>query len=169
MEDILELCQQDDAITSATMEVIFLNEPAQHADGLTRELFSQGWKRILPLFFEGTNFHVPRVDPDCSKELFKILGRIARHGFVLTGYFPIGMAQWYFNTPITTMSYSLWRAWLCDAEILLPMYLRTETRPVNGNVKWISTFDPSPADLLLRLRWLNPSALSFLSVPNTYL
>ncbi|KAJ7331289.1 hypothetical protein OS493_020079 [Desmophyllum pertusum] len=65
---------------------------AEDADGLTRELFSQGWKSILPLFFEGTNFHVPRVDPDCSEELFEILGRIASHGFVFTGFFPLGIA-----------------------------------------------------------------------------
>lgn len=73
-EDILKLYGQDDDITSTTLQVSFLNEPAEDADGLTRELFSQGWKSILPLFFEGTDFHVPRVDPDCSEELFENLG-----------------------------------------------------------------------------------------------
>ena len=34
---------------------------------------------------------MPRVDPDCSKELFEILGHNTSHGFVLTGYFPVGM------------------------------------------------------------------------------
>lgn len=92
MEDILKLYRQDDAIIRTTLEVTFINEPAEDADGLTRELFSQGWKSILPLFFEGTNFHVPRVDPDCSEELFEILGRIASHGFVLTGFCPLGIA-----------------------------------------------------------------------------
>ena len=32
---------------------------------------------------------MPRVDPDCTEELFEILGRIASHGFLLTGYFPV--------------------------------------------------------------------------------
>ena len=34
---------------------------------------------------------MPRVDPDCSKELFEILGHNTSHGFVLTIYFPVGM------------------------------------------------------------------------------
>lgn len=92
VEDILQLYRLNEALINTTLEVTFMNEPAEDADGLTRELFSQGWKNILPLFFEGTSFHVPRVDPDCSEELFEILGRIASHGFVLTGYFPVGIA-----------------------------------------------------------------------------
>ena len=35
---------------------------------------------------------MPRIDPDCTEELFEILGRIASHGFVLTGYFSVGIA-----------------------------------------------------------------------------
>ena len=88
VEDMLQLYRENEGLTNTTLEVTFINEPAEDADGLTRELFSQGWKNILPLFFEGTSFHVPRVDPDCSEELFEILGRIASHGFILTGYFP---------------------------------------------------------------------------------
>lgn len=57
----------------------------------TRALFS-GLEKHPPFFFEGTNFHVPHVHPDCTEELFKILGRIASHAFVLTGYFPVGIA-----------------------------------------------------------------------------
>ena len=78
VEDILQLYRMNKALTSSPLEVTFLHE-----------LFSQGWKNILPLFFEGTNFHVPRVDPDCTEELFEILGRLGSHGFVLTGYFPV--------------------------------------------------------------------------------
>lgn len=90
-DDLIKLYRQQDTCFT-TLDVKFLNEPAEDADGLTRELFSQGWKTILPQFFEGTTFHVPRVDPDCTEELFEILGRIASHGFVLTGYFPVGIA-----------------------------------------------------------------------------
>ena len=90
-DDLIKLYRQQDTCFR-TLDVKFLNEPAEDADGLTRELFSQGWKTILPQFFEGTTFHLPRVDPDCTEGLFEILGRIASHGFVLTGYFPVGIA-----------------------------------------------------------------------------
>ncbi|KAJ7380594.1 hypothetical protein OS493_009061 [Desmophyllum pertusum] len=40
----------------------------------------------------GTTFHAPRVDLDCSEELFELLGRIATHGFLLTGFFPVSIA-----------------------------------------------------------------------------
>ena len=45
-EDILRLYGQDDDITSTTLQVSFLNEPAEDADGLMGELFSQGWNRL---------------------------------------------------------------------------------------------------------------------------
>ena len=94
VEDILQLYRMNKTLTSSLLEVTFLNEPAEDADGLTCELFWQGWKNILPLGFEGTtNFHVPRVDPDCTEELFEILGRLGSHGFVLTGYFPVEIAS----------------------------------------------------------------------------
>ena len=75
-------------LVNTILELEFTNRPAEDADGLTCELFSQGWKNILHLFFEGTNFHVPRVDPDFSEELFEVFGCIASHGFILhTSYF----------------------------------------------------------------------------------
>ena len=93
VEDILRLYRMNKTLTSSPLEVTFLNEPAEDADGLTRDLFLQGWKNILPLFFEVTNFHVPHVDPDCTEKLFEILGHLGSHGFVLTGYFQVEIAQ----------------------------------------------------------------------------
>jgi len=51
VKDILQLYRMNKTLTSSQLEVTFLNEPAEDVDGLTRELFSQGWKNILPLFF----------------------------------------------------------------------------------------------------------------------
>jgi len=91
VDDLGRLYGQRD-ICCTTLLMKFLNEPAEDADGLTRELFSHGWNNILPFFFEGTTFDVPREDPVCTEELFEILRRIASHGFVLTSYFPVGKA-----------------------------------------------------------------------------
>lgn len=92
MEETLKLYRDEATISTSKLEVEFKNEPAEDLDGLTRELFSQVWNHLLPMYFEGTNFHVPRVDPDCSEELFALLGRITSHAFLLTGFFPIGIA-----------------------------------------------------------------------------
>lgn len=46
VQDLIKLYGQHN-ICSTTLDVKFLNEPAEDADGLTRELFSQGWKSIL--------------------------------------------------------------------------------------------------------------------------
>lgn len=32
------------------------------------------------------------MNPDCTEELFEILGRLGSHRFVLTGYFPVEIA-----------------------------------------------------------------------------
>lgn len=92
VEDTLKLYREKKIITSCKLEEEFRNEPAEDLDGLTRELFSQMWKNVLPMYFKGTTFHAPRVDLDCSEELFELLGRIATHGFLLTGFFPVSIA-----------------------------------------------------------------------------
>ena len=40
VEDMLQLYRQNEGLTNTTLEVSFMNEPAEDADGLTRELFS---------------------------------------------------------------------------------------------------------------------------------
>lgn len=90
--DILKLYRVNDTLTTAPLEVTFLNEPAEDAHSLTREMISEALKHIFPTFFQGSYFHMPRVDPDCSEVLFELLGRFASHGLVLTGYFPLGIA-----------------------------------------------------------------------------
>ena len=42
-DDLIKLYRQQDTCFT-TLDVKFHNEPAEDADGLTRELFSQGWK-----------------------------------------------------------------------------------------------------------------------------
>ena len=73
LEDILQLYRMNETLTSTPLEVTFLNDPAEDADGLTHKLSSQGWKNILPLFFEGTNFHVPRWIQTVLKSYLKSL------------------------------------------------------------------------------------------------
>ena len=75
VRDVLQLYRQKETIATCKLEVEFLGEPAEDLDGLTRELFSLMWKNVLPRYFEGTTFYVPRIDPDCTEDFFKVLGK----------------------------------------------------------------------------------------------
>ena len=80
MEDILKLYGQDDDITSTTVQVTFLNEPAEDADGLTRELFPQGWKSILPYSLrESISMYpvwIPTAPKNCLRTLAALLAMV---------------------------------------------------------------------------------------------
>lgn len=42
VEHMLQLYRENEGLTNTTLEVTFMNEPAEDVDGLTRKLFSQG-------------------------------------------------------------------------------------------------------------------------------
>ena len=70
-----------------------MHEEEEDVEGITREVFSLFWMECLPCYFEGITAFRPRVDADCTSELFKLLGTIVSHGYVLTGTFPMQIAQ----------------------------------------------------------------------------
>ena len=69
------------------------DELAQDLDGVKREVYSIFWDEIISKYFEGGMSFVPRVSPDVTDELCKILGRAICHSFLLTGIWPIQISK----------------------------------------------------------------------------
>lgn len=89
----LEACQD---LLDRSLSVQFIGERADDLSGVTRELFSIFFREVKDAYFEGCTQMAPRVDPqtcDSDGTLFATLGRIASHCFVVTGIFPIFIAQ----------------------------------------------------------------------------
>lgn len=83
----------DPLLHTKKITATFLHEEGEDVDGITREVFSLFWRECLPRYFEGVSTYYPHVDSDCTYELLKLFGSIASHGYVLTGKFPIQIAQ----------------------------------------------------------------------------
>ncbi|XP_068726598.1 uncharacterized protein [Montipora capricornis] len=83
---------KDDGILCSTLSVSFLRETAL-GDGVLREVFSTFWDSFLARFCEGNKqfAFVPR--PSLTDEDYVAVGRIMSHQFLLTGTFPVQVAE----------------------------------------------------------------------------
>ncbi|XP_028409541.1 uncharacterized protein LOC114532162 [Dendronephthya gigantea] len=75
------------------VKFIIQDELAQDLDGVKREIYSIFWDDITNQYFEGGKSLVPRVGPDVTDELCKILGRALIHSFLITGIWPIQISK----------------------------------------------------------------------------
>lgn len=93
--DVLRIysdCDRD--ILDSQLYVCFTGENACDMSGVTREMFSTFYRAVSAKYFEGGMEMVPRVDPDtCNNELFRALGRVISHCYLITGMFPIFIAK----------------------------------------------------------------------------
>ena len=74
------------------LDVGFVGEPGVDANGLKKETFSLFWVEALNKLFDGGIEVVPIVDP-ASSAMFKCLGVILTHGYILTGFYPVNVAE----------------------------------------------------------------------------
>jgi len=79
------------------MKVAFKDELGLDYDGLTKELFSKFWKKIMPEFFKGENRSVPFLSLSKIRkgldENFIIIGRILAHTIILTKLIPTNICK----------------------------------------------------------------------------
>ena len=83
---------KDDSILCSKLSVSFLSETAL-GDGVLREVFSSFWDSCLARFCEGNKQFVFVPRPSLTDEDYVAVGRIISHQFLLTGTFPVQVAE----------------------------------------------------------------------------
>ena len=90
-DDVLEMYRSNPDLPKHTINVEFQGEMGD-VDGLTREMFALFWGEARDRLFDGSTEVTPVIDPS-SSSTFYLLGIILTHGFILTGFFPVFIAQ----------------------------------------------------------------------------
>ena len=96
VQDMLQL-YKDKGVAEGLLNVNFCNEPALDMDGVKREAFTLFWEKVMPLYFDGTTTHVPRISLSIDESVYVTLGRILSHGFVMVGVFPTMINEVFFS------------------------------------------------------------------------
>ena len=91
VDELLALCSDKD-ILDCTLSVSFADENAL-GDGVLREVYSVFWDSFVARFCEGSRQFAVIPNPSLSDENYEALGRIITHQLVLTGTFPIQLAE----------------------------------------------------------------------------
>ena len=95
VEDMMEIYSKDATIPSCDVIISFKGEKAIDVGGVKNEAFSLFWEEICKpshSLFHGENVKVPIVNAanaSANRTVFKLLGTIMSHTFVLTGVFPV--------------------------------------------------------------------------------
>jgi len=59
----------------------------------TDSVFTEFWRRILKMCFEGDEEVVPKLSPLQQRDMFCILGRVLTHGLVMMNYWPLRLSR----------------------------------------------------------------------------
>ena len=89
---ILELYSNQE-FCKALPKFNFEGEFAEDLDGPKRAVYNAFWQEIFQMHFEGCGSVVPRFGPDISDELVCVIGRVALHGYICSGMFPIRISK----------------------------------------------------------------------------
>lgn len=81
---------ESDAILFSKLHISFIDETGL-GDGVLREVFSTFWDSFLSRYGEGNNQFA--IVPTLTEQDYEALGRMISHQFVLTGTFPIQLAE----------------------------------------------------------------------------
>ena len=90
--DLLKIYETNVKLTTLELRVKFNGETGIDGGGLTRELFPVFWKSAENIMCEGSSAKIPVLSPEYVSHYF-LLGKILSHGFILTGFLPIGLAS----------------------------------------------------------------------------
>ena len=90
-DDVLEMYRSNPDLPKHTINVEFQGEMGD-VDGLTREMFAIFWGEARDRLFDDSTEVTPVIDPS-SSSTFYLLGIILTHSFILTGFFPVFIAQ----------------------------------------------------------------------------
>ena len=91
VDELLALYSDKD-ILDCKLSVSFTDENALR-DGVLREVYSVFWDSFVARFCEGSRQFAVIPNPSLSDENYEALGRIITHQLVLTGTFPIQLAE----------------------------------------------------------------------------
>lgn len=83
---------KDDGILCTKLSLSFVDETGL-GDGVMREVFSTFWDSFLARFCEGNKQFVFLPRPSLTDEDYVAVGRIITHQFLLTGTFPVQVAE----------------------------------------------------------------------------
>lgn len=102
--DIFQLYGQNPDLTAKEVRVRFQNEQGVDGGGLIREVFALFWEQ-MECKMERNTKKVPIVTPDNQQQFFQ-LGQILSHGYVITVYFTLSLAQAFATALISTEAVS---------------------------------------------------------------
>mgnify|MGYP001792825395 CR=1 FL=1 len=90
---LLDLYQDKSFCLHAFPFMTFAGEKGEDFNGLKREVYTLFWQQTYIKLFEGAGSHIPMSTPEVTDELLTKLGRIASHGFVVSGVFPLNISK----------------------------------------------------------------------------
>jgi len=72
----------------------FFTFEGEDFNGLKRDLYTMFWEKAYLMLFEGAaGSFIPMSTPEVTEEVLIILGRVASHGFVVSGVFPVHICK----------------------------------------------------------------------------
>lgn len=96
--DVLEMYQENliEVLKQYPFRVEYEGEMACDTGGVCRDLFSCFWEEVFLNNFDGEQLLVPCISPEADIQgptsIFKILGTILSHGFMVCGFLPVRVA-----------------------------------------------------------------------------
>lgn len=92
--DVIEAYQDDleEILREFPFRVRYEKERAVDTGGVCRDMFSAFWEQSYLKNFDGERLLVPAVNPNVDMSLFRLLGTVLSHGFMVCGFLPVRIA-----------------------------------------------------------------------------
>jgi len=94
LENVLHLYSDVEFCQNTFPFFCFDGELGEDFNGLKREVYTAFWEKAFLSFFEGAaGSYIPRTSSDITEEILVCLGRIASHGYIVCGVFPVQICK----------------------------------------------------------------------------
>ena len=91
-DNILELYGNEDTVQEYPFRITFKDERAVDFGGVTRDMFSGFFNVAYTQLFDGTSLVTPTIHPGTDFSIFRVLGSVISHAYLVSGVLPIRIA-----------------------------------------------------------------------------
>lgn len=91
-DDVLKLFSDEGVMEKCPLHIKFVEEMALDCGGVSRDMLSGFWEEAYGKLFDGCNLLTPVIHPQVDMQVFRIIGRILSHGYLVSGFLPVRIA-----------------------------------------------------------------------------
>lgn len=88
-EDVLDMYRIGEVLGECPIKIKYGGEQAIDDGGVQRDMYSAFWEEAYSKFFDGATNLIPMVHPQIDMKVFRVLGRIISHGYLVSGHLPV--------------------------------------------------------------------------------